>query len=122
MQTKGKDIGMLVEKGFLSENEKKALESLMTELRASWPDVKVKVFGSKVKGVADEESDLDILVLMPCTVLDNIRKGVIHMIFDINLVYGTNLSPLILSADEWGGGLISVLPIHAFIEEEGVTL
>lgn len=122
MKVKPKAIKALVEKGYLSINEKKALDKILRELKALWPGVKVKIFGSKVEGVADEESDLDILVLLPCDVSEKIRKEIIYKIFDINLIYETNISPLIMSEGEWENGLVSLLPIHDFIEEEGVLL
>ena len=120
MKLKVKDIDRLVKRGFISKSEKMALDKLIAELRASWPRVKAKIFGSKVKSVADEESDLDILILVPEEVTENIRRQIIHKVFDINLIYETNLSPLIISKGEWENRLTSLLPIHAFIEEEGV--
>jgi predicted nucleotidyltransferase len=120
MKLKVNDINRLVKRGFISKSEKMALDKLIAEFRASWPQVKAKVFGSKVKGVADEESDFDILILIPEEVTENIRRQIIHKVFDINLIHDTNLSPLIISESEWESRLTSFLPIHAFIEEEGV--
>jgi predicted nucleotidyltransferase len=120
MKLKVKDINRLVKRGFISKSEKMALDKLIAELRASWPRVKAKIFGSKVKGIADDEFDLDILILLPEKVTENIRRQIIHKVFDINLIYETNLSPLIISKGEWENRLTSLLPIHAFIEEEGV--
>lgn len=120
MKLKVKNIDKLVEKGFISKSERQALDKLIAELKTLWPGVKVKVFGSKVKGTADDESDLDILILLPSEVLEDIRRQVIYKVFDINLTYETNLSPLIMSENEWEHRPISLLPIHAFIEEEGV--
>jgi predicted nucleotidyltransferase len=96
-----KNIEILVEKGFLSEKEKQALIKLIAELKASWPALKVKLFGSKVKGKADEESDLDVLILLPCHISEDIRRRIIHKIFDLNLSFETNISPLIMSEKEW---------------------
>jgi predicted nucleotidyltransferase len=115
-----KKIKDLVEKGFISKNEKKALDSLISELKASWPQSKIKIFGSKVKGIADEESDVDILILLPYEVTEEIRRQIIHRIFDINLTFETNLSALIMAEKEWERGPVSLLPIHVYIEEEGV--
>jgi hypothetical protein len=42
------------------------------------------------------------------------------MVFDVNLALGTNISPLILSEQEWNRGLVTALPIHSYVEEEGV--
>ena len=120
MKLKVNGIDKLIKKGFISKSEKQALDKLIAELKASWPGVKAKIFGSKVKGIADDESDLDILILLPGEVSEDTRKQIIHKVFDINLVYETNLSALIMSKGEWEGRPTSLLPIHAFIEEEGV--
>jgi DNA polymerase sigma len=122
MKVKVKDIDRLVKKGFISKREKQALDKLNTELTTLWPGSKGKVFGSKVKGTSDEESDLDILILLPGDVTEEIRRRIVHKVFDINLAFGTNISSLIMSEKEWKGDLISFLPIHSFIEEEGVSL
>lgn len=120
MKLKVTDIEKLVKKGFITKNEKQALDKLIAQLRASWPRVKAKIFGSKVKGMGDEESDLDILILLPEEVTENIRRKIIHKVFDINLIHDTNLSPLIISEGQWESRPTSLLPIHAFIEEEGI--
>ena len=120
MKVKVKDIDKLVKKGFISKSEKQALDKLIAELKASWPGVKAKVFGSKVKGIADDESDLDILILLPGEVSGDTRRQIIYKVFDINLTYETNLSPLIMAEGDWEGKLTSLLPIHAFVEEEGI--
>ena len=120
MKVKVKDIDRLVKKGFISKSEKQALDKLIAELKASWPGVKSKVFGSKVKGIADDESDLDILILLPGEVSEDTRRQIIYKVFDLNLTYETNLSPIIMSEGDWEGKPTSLLPIHAFVEEEGV--
>jgi hypothetical protein len=40
----------------------------------------------------------------------------------VNLDYDTNLSALVVDRRAWEEGLFSVLPIHAFIEREGISL
>jgi predicted nucleotidyltransferase len=122
MSIEGKTAVSLAAKGMFSESEKDALIKLMSDLRVSWPNAKFKLFGSKVKGLADVESDLDLLVLLPCDVSEDIRRQIIHKVFDINLAFGTNISALIMSEKEWESDIFSLLPIHSFIEEEGVPL
>jgi predicted nucleotidyltransferase len=118
--SRAKQMESLSKKLKLAPSERDALSKLVTEVRASWPDAKFKLFGSKVTGTADEESDLDILILLPGDVTRETRQRIIHMVFDINLALGTNISPLILSEQEWNRGLVTALPIHYYIEEEGV--
>lgn len=106
----------------ISEYEKQALYSLICSLKTKWPSTKFVLFGSKVKEIADEESDIDLLIVLPCEVTAEIRNHIIKKVFNVNLSYGSNISVLIVSEDEWHNGKISVLPIHHFIEEEGVSI
>ena len=41
--------------------EKEALNNLILSLKTKWPTANFKIFGSKVKGIADKESDIDLL-------------------------------------------------------------
>lgn len=106
----------------LNETELKALNNLLNSLRDEWPQAVFKIFGSKVNGTADEESDIDLLVVLLTTITEDIRKKIIHRVFKINLEYESNISVLIVSRDEWEHGHITVLPIHETIESQGVLL
>ena len=106
----------------LTEAEKLALDEVMTALKNDWSSAKFKIFGSKVSGTFDEESDLDLLIMLPCPVTNEIRRQIVHKVSDINFAYGTNISALIVSEDDWQKSPLSLLPIHAFVEEEGVSL
>lgn len=106
----------------LTEAEKLALDEVVTTLKNDWSSVKFKLFGSKVSGTFDEESDLDLLIMLPCLVTNEIRQRIINKVFDINLAYETNISALIVSEEEWQSAPLKLLPIHYFIEEEGVAL
>ncbi|BCB96054.1 hypothetical protein JZK55_09760 [Dissulfurispira thermophila] len=107
---------------YLTEAENFALDEIISVLKTDWPSVKFKLFGSKVNGTFDEESDLDLLIILPCHVTNDIRRQIVHKVFDINLKYETNISVFIVSEDEWQKAPLSLLPIHAFVEEEGVVL
>jgi len=117
-----KEIKNLSNKVKLTKSERCALSELIRDVKAFWPGTKFKLFGSKVKGIADEESDLDLLIVLPCDVTEEIRKQIIHKVFEINLTFETNISTLIMAREEWERPPFSLLPIHAYIEEEGITL
>ena len=106
----------------LTEAETLALDEIIAALKTDWPSVKFKLFGSKVNGTFDAESDLDLLVLLPCPVTNEIRRQIVHKVSDINLSYESNISALIVSEEEWQNAPLSLLPIHGLIEEEGVSL
>lgn len=122
MQTKAKKIGALGKRLGLSKNEVLALSALISKAAEFEPDVEIKLFGSKATGTSDEESDIDVLLTIPKPVTEENRAEIIRMVFEINLEHGTNISPLIVTKMEWESELYSLLPIHAFIEEEGVPL
>jgi len=113
---------MMSKKFNLSKCDRKALTQFIRILKKNWPNAKFKIFGSKVKGTEDAESDLDLLILLPCEVTSEIRREIIHKVFDINLKYGSNISVLILSDKEWNNAPLSLLPIHNIIEKEGIPL
>jgi predicted nucleotidyltransferase len=107
---------------YLSSQEQQALQELSSFIKAQWPQARVKVFGSKIKGTADAESDVDTLIELPQAVTEDIRRKIIHRVFEINLAHWTNLSVLIVSQEEWEQGYLTLLPIHREVEEGSVTL
>jgi DNA polymerase sigma len=91
-------------------------------MRSRWPQVKCKVFGSKAKGVFDAESDLDVLVELPCDVHPELRCQIIRQVFALNLRHETDMSVIIVSEEEWETDPLTILPIYAEINREGVSV
>jgi len=106
----------------ISDVEKEAIGKLITDIQNTWHGTRFKLFGSKIRGTSDEESDIDILILLPFEVTEEIRRDIIHKIFEINLEFDTNISGLIMSEKEWHSDVFSCLPIHEEVEKEGVEL
>lgn len=106
----------------ITATEQKALDELLPYLKGAWQNARMIMFGSKAQGLPDEESDLDVLIALPCEVTESIRREIVHKIFEINLFFGSNISALIVSQDEWQHGCLSVLPIHEIVEKEGISL
>ena len=113
---------MMLDDAKLTAAERTATDELMRSLRTLWPDTEFKLFGSKANGTADEESDVDVLVVLPCDVTQEIRRTIVHRVFDVDLSHGTNISVLIVSRSEWDDSPLCVLPIHDHIETEGIRL
>ena len=106
----------------ISEQEQRALDDLTKRLRSQLPVSRVILFGSRVTGTADEESDIDLLILVDCPVSIELRKLVINETFEVNLEHGVNISSLVVEDRDWREGLASVLPLHNEVEEVGVDL
>lgn len=66
---------------YLTEAEKLALDEVIKALRKKWASAKSKLFGSKATGTFEEESDLDLLILLPCKVTKSIREQITEKVF-----------------------------------------
>lgn len=106
----------------LSKNEQIALDELTRRLRGALPVTRIILFGSKVTGRFDEESDIDLLILISSKVTNDIRLQVIRETSDINSEYVVNVSSLVLEDTEWSKGPVSVIPFHDEVEEVGIDL
>src|SRR5262245_21726039 len=100
----------------------KALQEAQRRISAEFTVDRIVLFGSVVRGEADEESDVDLLIVLKEPLSHQVRDRITNVIFDINLDFDTNLSELIVDRQTWDRGLPSVLPIHQTIQEEGIPL
>lgn len=80
------------------------------------------LFGSVVRGEADEESDIDLLVITKQPLNRWERHQITDIVCEVNLEYGTNFSTLVVDSKAWDHGLISLLNIHAEVQREGVLV
>jgi predicted nucleotidyltransferase len=106
----------------LSPNQRKALREVRRRLMHDFSVEQVVLYGSVARGEADEESDLDLLVVTHRPFSRVERHQITDAVFEINLHYGTNLSTLVVDRDTWETGLVSVLPIREEILKDGVPL
>lgn len=106
----------------LPKNVLAALQAARTQISAEFAVDRIVLFGSVVRGEDDEESDVDLLVVLKDSPSHQERDRITNIILDINLEYDSNLSELIVDRQTWDLGLPSVLPIHQTIQEEGIPL
>ena len=110
-------------KELLSSVEQEALQELKRRLIDQFPFIEELIlFGSVVRGEADEESDVDLLVLTNRKLDRSRRHEITGVVFKVNLEYDTNFSALVADRENWDSGVVSVLPIHTEIEQHGVPV
>lgn len=107
----------------LSAIEHQAILALKRSLLRSLDFVEeIVLFGSVARGEADDESDIDLLVLTGRPVSYKERHQITAVITDINLEFEANFSSIVVDRNTWEQGPISHLPIKANIEREGVPV
>ncbi len=84
-----------IDKGFLSLHQSQALDELKHRLEEELNIEAIFLYGSVVRGEADDESDIDLLILTSERLNRFSRHEITDIAFDINLKYGTNFSSFI---------------------------
>ena len=106
----------------LPENERRAIEEAARTLKSELPVTRVILFGSKARGDAQPDSDIDLLVLTSCPATTELRRAVSGRLFEINLREDVGLSSVVVAEDEWSSGLVQYLLIHSDVEKDGCAV
>lgn len=120
-------MNMNTDKNFLPDlpltiEESQALQKIKSLVTARFPVEQMALFGSVVRGEADEESDIDLLVVTKQPLGRRERHQITDIVCETNLEYGTNFSTLVVDSQAWDHGLISLLSIHEEVQREGVLV
>jgi uncharacterized protein len=106
----------------LPQQLRSALQETKRRISTEFAVDRIVLFGSVVRGEADEESDVDLLIVLREFPNHLVRNQISRLLLDINLEYDTNLSGLVVEQPTWDEGLLTVLPIPAEVQEEGIRL
>jgi predicted nucleotidyltransferase len=111
---------------YLNPNELEALESLVNRLRRRYGDdlQRLVLFGSKARGDFDEESDLDVLVVVRMLEGEYWQhwNRIIDLTYDLELEYNVVFSLLIKNEPEYALMRQWNLLINRNIDEDGIEL
>jgi predicted nucleotidyltransferase len=106
----------------LTECEYQALQEIKSTISQIFEIEQVVLFGSVVRGEADEESDVDVLFVTKRLLSRWERHQITDAVCDINLEFGTSFSTLVVDSKSWHHGPLSLLNIHHEIQREGVPV
>jgi predicted nucleotidyltransferase len=107
----------------LLPNEQAAIMAYIECIDRCFADriLKVMLFGSKVRGEAEAESDLDLFVLIDVETPE-FRSKLWQIAFDISLEYNVVLSPRVFGQARWNEMRRMRLPLYRAIIADGIVL
>jgi predicted nucleotidyltransferase len=89
-------------------------------VRALAPSASIRAFGSRVRGVAHPESDLDLCVVLP-EVTRDLRDAIYGIAWEIGFEAGCVLAPIVLSEEDFERAPLSASTLVANIRRDGIA-
>ena len=106
----------------LTPRQQRALSDIQNRLSGTLEIEEIKLYGSVSRGDADQESDVDLLIITRIPLARIVRHEITDIVCEVNLKYDSNFSTLVIDRASWDGGMFSVLPLRDEILRDGVTL
>lgn len=105
----------------LSERDKTALSALKKALEERFKLIDFRVYGSKVRGEASPESDIDVMIEVE-DYNPAIESEIDDIVFKINIEHDCLISVVIFGRRELEEGPLGESPLYKIIEKEGVKI
>lgn len=99
----------------------KILQQIKKTVRAVEPESEIILYGSRARGDEREDSDWDLLILIPYSADLKEEQKFRHKLFDLEVQFGQAISTLVKSKKDWEGKF-RVTPLYQNIAREGVRL
>lgn len=106
----------------LTANERKAIEAVKKSVSAVFEVERFMLFGSKARGDAAPDSDVDLLIITGRDLIRNEKHKISSLVLKANLEYETNISMVVVDKETWESELWSCVPLRQNVEEEGIAV
>ncbi|MEW6095889.1 MAG: nucleotidyltransferase domain-containing protein [bacterium] len=108
---------------YLNKKEQDGIKKLTTQLTTNMKDnlVILELFGSKIRGDFEKDSDIDMLVVLKKEICQS-REKIFDILFKIDPYYELKISPIIYSEAEYKKNEKLESPFIENIMKEGIVL
>ena len=106
----------------LRQNDQRALEAASKILRERFPVARLVLFGSKARGDDEEDSDIDLLILVDAEVDMSLRRRIREALYALQREMNVSFGEMIVAVKEWDEGIYQAMPIRIEIDREGALL
>jgi len=108
---------------YLNKKEREVIKEITSQLTANMKDnlVILELFGSKIRGDFEKDSDIDMLVVLKKEICQS-REKIFDILFEIDPYYELKISPVIYSELEYIRNEELRSPFIENIKKEGVVL
>ncbi len=103
------------------KNKEEILAKIKESVKKLEPKSEIFLFGSRARGDEREDSDWDLLILIPNAANLKEEQKFRHELFELELQYGQAISTIVHSKKDWENKH-RVTPLYQNIKQEGVRL
>ena len=103
------------------KSSQEILEKMKSLIYGIEPKSEIILFGSRARGDDREDSDWDLLILVPRAASLKEEQKFRHKLFDLELEYGQAISIFVHSKEDWEGKY-KITPLYHSIKEEGIRI
>lgn len=100
----------------------KILSEIKNTVKEKYPDAQIILYGSRAKGIARDDSDWDLLILLNKEkITPEIEESVTYPLYDLEIELGAIISPMVYSLSEWNSKY-RITPFYYNVMKEGKQL
>ena len=103
-------------------NKDEILQLIKKSVSSTAPEAKLILYGSYARGDYNEDSDIDLLILIDVdTITNEIREKVTYPLYDIQFDKGILISPKMFTLTNWQTKQ-NITPFYYNVTKEGIML
>jgi len=105
----------------LNDSDRRIVKALQEKLATVTRILDLRVFGSRARGDATPESDLDVFLIVDhCS--PSIRHRMVEIAWEVGFAYGRVISLIVATREDIEDGPMGANPLYLNVQREGVRL